>query len=129
MITKEELLSALIARRAITRYVTVKELLKDPALWGMKPKTLGVKLLRLRRQGLVKNKKFGKEYGYKLTQKGLKRHDYFYEKRKTEREIQHFKRRLNEEYNRLLLLKILETKKEKEKRDLIEIAKLIMGKE
>ena len=128
MITKGELLSALIARRAITRYVTVKELLKDPALWGMKPKTLGVKLLRLRRQGLVKNKKFGKEYGYKLTQKGLKRHDYFYEKRKTEREVKQFKRRLNEEYN-LLLLKILETKKEKEKRDLIEIAKLIMGKD
>ena len=110
MITKEELLSALIARGAITKYVAVKELLKDPALWGMKPKTLGVKLLRLRRQGLVKNKKFGKEYGYKLTQKGLKRHDYFYEKRKTEREVQQFKRRLDEEYRKLALQKILNAK-------------------
>ena len=112
MITKGELLSALIARGAITRYVTVKELLKDPALWGMKPKTLGVKLLRLRRQGLVKNKKFGKEYGYKLTQKGLKRHDYFYEKRKTEREVQQFKRRIDEEYSKLVWQKLLEAIKD-----------------
>ena len=82
MITKEELLRALITRRAITRYVTAQELLKDPALWGMKHKTLGVRLLRLRRQGLVKKKKLGKAYGYKLTQKGLKRFDYFYRKRK-----------------------------------------------
>jgi len=110
MITKEELLSALIARRAITRYVTIKELLKNPALWDMKPKTLGVKLLRLRRQGLVKNKKFGKEYGYKLTQKGLKRHDYFYEKRKTEREVQQIKRRIDKDYRKLALQKILDAK-------------------
>ena len=127
MILKEELLNALIVKGAITKYVTVEKLLKNPALWGMKPKTLGVGLLRLRRHGLVKYKKFGKAYGYKLTEKGLKRHDYFYEKRKTEREVKQFKRRLNEEYNQLLLLKILETKKEK--RDLIEIAKLIMGKD
>ena len=37
-------------------------------------------------------------------------------------------KRLDEDYNQFLMLKILE-KKEKEKRDLIEIAKLIMGKE
>ena len=82
MIAKEELLSALIARGAITEYVAVKELLEDPALWKMKPKTLGVRLLRLRREGLVKKKELGKAYGYKLTEKGLKRHDYFYRKRK-----------------------------------------------
>jgi RIO-like serine/threonine protein kinase len=82
MISKEELLSALIARGAMIEYVTVKELLKHPALWKMKPKTLGVRLLRLRREGLVNKKKLGKAYGYKLTQKGWKRHDYFCEKRK-----------------------------------------------
>jgi len=127
MIRKEELLSALIARGGITEYVTVKELLKDPALWKMKPKTLGVRLLRLKRGGLVERRKFGKAYVYQLTGKGLRRHDYFYEKRKIKREIEQIKRRLDEEYNQFLLLKILE-KKEKEKQDLIEIAKLIIGK-
>lgn len=82
MITKEELLDALIVKGAITNYVTVEKLLKSPALWGMKPKTLGVRLLRLRREGLVKKKELGKAYGYKLTKKGLERHDYFYRKRK-----------------------------------------------
>jgi|GEM_PF-4993162 len=110
MITKEELLSALIIQRAITEYVTVKELLKDPALRGMKPKTLGVKLLRLRGQRLVENEKFGKAYGYKLTEKGLKRHDYFYEKRKTEREVQQLMKRLDEDYRKLILQKILDAK-------------------
>ena len=110
MITKEELLRALIIQPAITKYVTVKELLKNPALRGMKPKTLGVKLLRLREQKLVENEKFGKEYGYKLTQKGLKRHDYFYKKRKIKRETEQIKRRIDEDYNQLLLLKILERK-------------------
>lgn len=129
MITKEELLSALIARGAITEYVTVREPLKDPVLSEMSAKTLGVRLLRLRGQGLVEKKKFGKAYGYKLTRKGLKRHDYFFEKRKMEAQVQEFKTRLDEEYNQLLLRKALEAKGEKEKRDLIEIAKLIMGKD
>ena len=81
MKAKEEILSALIARGAITRYVTAKELLKDPVLWNMKPKTLGVRLLRLRREGLVTMKKLGKAHGYRLTIRGLKRRDYLYEKR------------------------------------------------
>jgi len=119
----------LIARGAITEYVTVREPLKDPVLSEMSAKTLGVRLLRLRGQGLVEKKKFGKAYGYKLTRKGLKRHDYFFEKRKMEAQVQEFKTRLDEEYNQLLLRKALEAKGEKEKRDLIEIAKLIMGKD
>jgi len=112
VITKEELLSALIIQHAITKYVTVKELLKNPALRDMKPKTLGVKLLRLREQELVENEKFGKEYGYKLTQKGLKRHDYFHKKRKIEREVQQIKRRIDEEYSKLVWQKLLEAIKD-----------------
>ena len=119
----------MIARGAMREYVTVRELLEDPVLWGMKAKTLGVRLLRLRGQGLVEKKKFGKAYGYRLTRKGLKRHDYFYEKRKMEAEVQEFKTRLDEEYNQLLLRKALEAKREKEKRDLIEIVKLIMDRD
>ena len=46
-----------------------------------------------------------------------------------EAEVQEFKTRLDEEYNQLLLRKALETKREKEKRDLIEILKLIMGRD
>ena len=129
MITKEELLNALIVKGAITKYVTVEKLLENPALWGMKSKTLGVGLLRLRRHGLVKYKKFGKAYGYKLTRKGLKRLIYFYDKRKTQREIQEFRRMINKSYNELLFVRMLEEKEEKEKRDLIELIKLLLGKE
>ena len=119
----------MIARGAMTEYVTVRELLEDPVLWEMRAKTLGVRLLRLREQGLVEKKKFGKAYGYKLRRKGLKRHEYFYEKRKMEAQVQEFKTRLDEEYNQLILRKALEAKREEEKRDLIEMVKLIMGKD
>ncbi len=129
MISKEELLSTLIAWGAVTEYVTVKELLKNPIFRRMRAKSLGIRLLRLRRQGLVEKKKFGKAYGYKLTRKGLNRHDYFYEKRKREAEAQEFKTRLDKSYNQLLLLKALEEKKENEKRDLIEIVKLITDRD
>jgi len=112
MITKEELLTALITQGAITEYVTVKELLKSPALWKMKLKTLGVRLLRLKREGLVKKKELGKAYGYKLTEKGLKRHDYFYEKRKIKREIEQINRRIDEEYSKLVWQNILEATKD-----------------
>ncbi len=108
MITKEELLSALITRGAITEYVTVKALLENPVLWGVKPKTLGVMLLRLRREGLVEGKKLGRAYEYKMTKKGLERHNYFYEKRKLKKEIEQFKRRIDEEYDKFILQKLLE---------------------
>jgi len=110
--TKEEILRALIARGAITRDVTVKELLKDLVLWNMKPKTLGVRLLRLRREGLVTKKKLGKAHGYRLTSKGLKRRDYFYEKRRIVKEVEQFKRRIDEEYNKLMFQKLLEAIKD-----------------
>lgn len=129
MIPKVELLEALVICDIEIEYVTVKELLKDPLLGEMRAKSLGVKLLRLRRQGLVEKKKFGKAYGYKLTQKGFERYDYFIEKRKMEEEFQELKIRLDEEYNQLLLLKALEDQRKKEKSDLIEILKLIMNKD
>jgi DNA-binding PadR family transcriptional regulator len=111
--TKEEILSALIARGAITRYVTAKELQKDPVLWNMKAKTLGVRLLRLSREGLVTRKKLGKVCAYRLTIKGLKRLDYLREKRRIlEEKVEQFKRRIDEEYNKLVFQKLLEDAKD-----------------
>ena len=46
-----------------------------------------------------------------------------------EAKVQEFKTRLDEKYNQLLLRKALEAKREKEKRDLIEILKLIRGRD
>ena len=113
MKTKEEVLSALIARRALIRYVTSKELLRDPVLRNMKPKTLGVRLLRLKREGLVTRGKLGRAYAYRLTIRGLKRRDYLYDKRRiVEEKIEQFKRRFDQEYNKLIFQKLLEAAKE-----------------
>lgn len=114
MKTKEEILSALIARGAIARYVTAKELLKDPVLWNMKPRTLGVRLLGLSREGLVTKKKLGKTHTYKLTIKGLKRRNYFYEKHRIAEEAEQSKRRIDEEYNKLIFQKLLEAAKDEQ---------------
>lgn len=113
MKTKEEVLGALVARGAITKYVTVEELLKCPVLWGVKPKTLGVRLLRLMREGLVEKKKLGKAHAYRLTIKGLKRRDYLYQKHRiVEEKIEQFRRRIDKEYNKLVFQKLLEAVKD-----------------
>ena len=125
MITKEEVLSALVAAGALTEYVTVKDLLEHPFLSNTNHKALGVRLLRYSRQRLVRKKRLGREHEYRLTRKGFKRLIYFYDKRKTEREIQEFKRMLKQRYNELIMLKILETKREREKRELRDLIELI----
>ena len=129
MVPKVELLEVLMLGGDGIEYMTVRELHEDPVLFEMRAKSLGVKLLRLRRQRLVEMKKFGKAYGYKITQKGLKRYDYFVNKRKKEEEVQKLKKRFDEECNRLLLLKAMDAKRKNEKFDVIELLKLIRSKE
>jgi len=129
MVPKVELLEVLMLGDDDIEYMTVRELHEDPVLCEMRAKSLGVKLLRLRRQGLVEMKKFGKAYGYKITQKGLKRYDYFVAKRKKEEKLQKLKTRLAEEINQILLLKALEAESKTEKPDLIETLKLILNKD
>jgi hypothetical protein len=90
--TKIEVLDALVVCGALTRYVTVEELLKNPLLCRMKRKTLGVRLLRLKREGLLDWKKLGKAYGYKLNIKGSRRILYFNRKYMTAAEIEQLKR-------------------------------------
>lgn len=75
MVSKEEFLKALMAIGAMTKYVTVKELSRNPTLMGMKPKTVGIRLHRYEKQQLVAKEQFGMEYGWKVTEKGIKRSD------------------------------------------------------
>jgi len=113
--TKEEVLRALVVRGAITDYVTVGGLLEDPVLRNVRPKTLGVRLLRLRREGLVTKKNLGKVHAYRLTLKGLKRLDYLREKsRIMEEKVKHFKRRIDEDYNKMMFQKLLEAARDQQ---------------
>jgi DNA-binding PadR family transcriptional regulator len=113
--TKEEVLRALVVRGAIVEYVTVEGLLKDPVLRNVRPKTLGVRLLRLRREGLVTKKNLGKVHAYRLTIKGVKRLDYFRGKsRIMEEKVEQFKRRIDEEYNKMMFQKLLEAAKDEQ---------------
>lgn len=113
--TKEEVLRALVVRGAITDYVTVGGLLKDPVLRNVRPETLGVRLLRLRREGLVTKKNLGKVHAYRLTLKGLKRLDYLREKsRIIEEKVKHFKRRIDEDYNKMMFQKLLEAARDQQ---------------
>jgi len=75
MVSKEEFLKALMAIGAMTKYVTVKELSRNPTLMGMKPKTVGMRLQRYEKQQLVTKERLGREYGWKVTEKGIKRSD------------------------------------------------------
>lgn len=115
MKAKEEVLRALVVRGAITEYVTVGGLLKDPVLRNVRSKTLGVRLLRLRREGLVIKKNLGKVHAYRLTIKGVKRLDYFREKRRIiEGKVEQFRRKINEEYDKLMFQKLLEAEKDQQ---------------
>jgi len=73
IVPKEDFLKVLMANGAMTKYVTVKVLSRDPVLRGMKTEAIAMRLHRYDDLQLVDKVRFGREYGWKITEKGVER--------------------------------------------------------
>jgi len=77
---KKEVLSSLLAYGALSSHLSVGDLLEHPTLRNVKYLTLGKRLQRLHRQGLLNRQGKGVKgnpYKYKLTIRGIRRLEYF----------------------------------------------------